>query len=415
MSCAHWERLDLVHFLDEPDAEVFATFREHYPSCATCSTEVRVWTELHASLRHTEDAHPEPELLLQLVDTPEALPAEIRSRWEAHLDRCPACREEKRSLEAYAAPPDAPAGPLPSYAAPEREEGWARRAQRVLWSPAFAYAMLIAIAAPLVYLRRDVIVEPIERSFPVAEHPASEELAMRPRARAQEAVAGPPKEAPLPEADAFVAAEPPPRGTDAWVASAPPPAKPGSPAATAPPEAMAERPAPKRPVRERSAPTALDARTSARAAAPKALPEQAPLDPPRLRALGYVDRGQAMDAGAAMTSDPLADAPNSPRSERVTAPRDVGTPESTRELRAERRGQELFLSVPLSAAQARANPLSVRVSNRRGRELRQSLSVQPVQTSIRLRLPADWLGAGPLTLEIEDGHGKTETWSVSLD
>lgn len=413
MSCAHWDRLDLVHFLDEPDAEAFATFREHYPSCATCSTELRVWTELHAGLRHTEDAHPEPEVLLQLVDAPEALPAEIRRRWEAHLDRCPACREETRSLEAYASKPGVPAGPTPSTEH-ELQEGWPRRIRQVLWSPAFAYAMLIAIAAPLVYLRRDVIVEPMTRSFPAAEHPTMEEPAMRPSIRAEETVAGLPKAAPPPEADAFVPAEPPPRGADAWVAPAPPPAKARSPAAAVPPKDMAKHPAPKRSDRA-AAPTRQDAETSASSASPNALPDHAPSNPPRLRALGYMERKPSMDAGAAIPSDALAGAPTSPRRERVTAARDLGTTDSPRELRAERRGQELFLSVPLAAAQERASPVSVRVSNRRGRELRQSFSVQPVQTSIRLRLPADWLGAGPYSLEIENARGEKETWSVSVD
>lgn len=229
MSCRRIKDLDLPGFLEAPSDDAFRSFREHYPGCPECSAEVRVWTELHLELTEDAARHPSPEDLLRLQDEPASLSAEERARLAGHLNSCANCREEVRSMESLAPAYDrvAAARPMVDDETPAHDDPLARpesvaplqmssagrsfapsrrarasadlesrlraemteeldaepevaaaaasnmarvhrglgRLGRVLWSPAFAYAALIAITLPLVYLRRDVVVEPVGQSM----------------------------------------------------------------------------------------------------------------------------------------------------------------------------------------------------------------------------------------------------------
>lgn len=193
MRCLRTEELDLAGFLADPRGEEFREFRAHYPACHDCSAEIRVWTELHLQL--TEEAHPSPEDLLRLADDPAELSADERTRLGEHLAHCASCREEMRAVEEYRpdvaaassgaepleegerrplpaaafadiaqAPRPTPSGPV-EHAGAEEPDGWIHRAGRVVWSPAFAYAAMLLLGLPLLFLRRDVVVEPVRTAM----------------------------------------------------------------------------------------------------------------------------------------------------------------------------------------------------------------------------------------------------------
>lgn len=177
MSCRRAYELDLPAFLADPRDATWDDFRAHYPRCPECSAEVAAWTALHASLAHR---HPEPAELLRWSDDPDSLAADTRTLLARHLEQCPSCRDELRALDRFnvavpapgadPAGSDAPAVAPPAHAAatmrhggrhaeararnrpasapgpgraPERRPGGALR--RVLWHPAFAYAVLALV------------------------------------------------------------------------------------------------------------------------------------------------------------------------------------------------------------------------------------------------------------------------------
>lgn len=149
MSCRRAFEIDLAGFLEDPRADAFADFRDHYPRCPECSVEVGAWSELEAQLRARNDArHPDPQ---QLARFPEGLDARERVGVERHLVDCAACRDELRALEAFAP------GSLPGAGAPRRAKGggrlrtgWASLG-RLAWSPGFAYAALALVLLPTIY------------------------------------------------------------------------------------------------------------------------------------------------------------------------------------------------------------------------------------------------------------------------
>lgn len=151
MSCRRAFDLDLAAYLVEPRREEFAGFRGHYPRCPDCAAEVRTWTELQARLGGgAAPAHPAPRRLLDFEA--ERLPAEERLRVSAHLERCVSCRDELAALRGFdpassrAPSAAAPAGPLRALA------GLLDALRRVLWHPAFAYAVALVVTAPALYL-----------------------------------------------------------------------------------------------------------------------------------------------------------------------------------------------------------------------------------------------------------------------
>lgn len=174
MSCRRAFDVDLREFLARPRAPELRDFRDHYPLCRDCSAEVRAWTELDLQLRAPGD-HPAPELLLRFEAGGGGLADEQRASVSDHLERCASCRDELRALRAFdrAGRPRAPARrPLmPRVLSGLR---W------LVWQPAVAYALVLALLIPVVLTRWPAGVQPVadaetrlERR-PVEEVPAGE-------------------------------------------------------------------------------------------------------------------------------------------------------------------------------------------------------------------------------------------------
>ncbi len=103
MHCNRTHEIDLLDFLDAPGGPAFADFRSHYPTCATCASEVRAWTELRAGLQtqSTHPSHPSPESLLAFETGAMSLATDERERLAAHLSSCTTCREELAMLRVF--------------------------------------------------------------------------------------------------------------------------------------------------------------------------------------------------------------------------------------------------------------------------------------------------------------------------
>ncbi|MEB2285296.1 MAG: hypothetical protein OZ922_11520 [Myxococcales bacterium] len=170
MTCRRAFETDVVAVLHgdgDPD------FLAHAETCADCAAEVRVWHELDALLRAGSPApgaivHPAPEALAAFVDAPGSLAPDARMTIERHVAGCVVCADEVRTLRGFAAIPlsasvargevDAgresggdPTGPRGAGAAPAlggTVRHW--RIGRVVWHPAFAYALVVLLAVPLV-------------------------------------------------------------------------------------------------------------------------------------------------------------------------------------------------------------------------------------------------------------------------
>ena len=172
MSCRRAFEIDLAGFLAEPRADAFAGFREHYPRCAACAAEVRAWTELHLRLASGAPAgHPEPAKLLRYEDGGAALAAAERAALEAHLAGCASCRDELAALRAF----DPAALGRPAAAGRRGPGALLASLGRLLWHPAFAYALALLVAAPALYLLVGPggPAEPVDRSLAEREAPAA--------------------------------------------------------------------------------------------------------------------------------------------------------------------------------------------------------------------------------------------------
>jgi len=152
--CRRAHQIDLLEFLAAPDFADFENFRQHYPRCPKCSAELRAWTELHQILAVGSGSnHPEPALLERFDRAAATFAAEDRRRIEAHLTTCAACRDELQALRHYAPDHLAAADPPP----PDRLRWFARGREvfdqsiRVVWHPAFAYALVGVLLFPLLH------------------------------------------------------------------------------------------------------------------------------------------------------------------------------------------------------------------------------------------------------------------------
>lgn len=348
MPCRRIEDLDLPGFLEAPSDDAFRSFREHYPSCADCSAEVRIWTELHLELTDDAARHPSPEDLLRLQDDPASLSAEDRSRLTGHLASCRSCLEEVRSMESLAPRHDQVAARVPTdddaamatsagsdVARPPRRGG---RIGRVLWSPAFAYAALIAITLPLVYLRRDVVVEPV-RTSPVPAVVVQGDMA-------------PP---PAPVAEGAAVAKSGLRAPSAMRERAPRPDSQTADYRFALEEEVAMEPLAEVADRTQLARPAAESRE-------------------KLRALGYAAR-------------------------KPSAPSAAGAPT----LAAQRRGDDLLVTVPVPASASDRRPLVIEVTSANGRELRLPVRIASGRHTVQVTLPAAWLGTDTHELRVLDG------------
>lgn len=161
MSCGRAFEIDLAAFLEGGREGELADFREHYPTCAACSAEIRAWTELHLGLGGgPESVHPTPETLLRLEDEPDTLPASTRRPIEDHVARCRSCRDELAALRGFAAP-----GREPS-AARSRSRGWSgllAGLRGLVLHPAFAYALLLLVLTPTIWLQLQMPLMPASR------------------------------------------------------------------------------------------------------------------------------------------------------------------------------------------------------------------------------------------------------------
>ncbi|MDJ0846784.1 MAG: hypothetical protein QNK04_00240 [Myxococcota bacterium] len=145
MDCRRSQEIDLPAFLADSRDAAFADFRAHYPGCRDCSAELRIWTELHEALAAP---HPEPERLARYA---ELEPAE-RATIDRHTVRCPGCREELAALAAFEPALLRAAAPVAASAPSllDRLRKALVPVRRVVWHPAFAYALVGLLLLPVV-------------------------------------------------------------------------------------------------------------------------------------------------------------------------------------------------------------------------------------------------------------------------
>jgi anti-sigma factor RsiW len=149
MKCRRAFATDLAAVLRGEEADD-RTFAAHVTTCADCAAEVGVWKELDAMLRAgapTDATHPEPEALLALVDAPAALAAGARTAVERHIAACRVCADEVKSLRACDPRMVDAEGPAHADDGPTAMRG---RLARLVWHPAFAYALVAVLLVPLV-------------------------------------------------------------------------------------------------------------------------------------------------------------------------------------------------------------------------------------------------------------------------
>ncbi len=393
MSCRQVHEIDLAGFLADPRAQLFAAFREHYPACAECASEVRAWTELHLQLAGPE-SHPSPELLLRFEDQPSLLAPERRAGLEQHMESCASCRDELVALRSFS-PPVAVA--TPARAAPVREtESWGFRLRSLLWQPALAYALVLLLLVPLVLERWDTVSD-------------SSRISDAPRMAQNRAAPGSvPAAARTPAVEVADELVPEERELD-LVRELEPRRKQRAAEPAAGALASRARPATEglATYEEAAQPESL-ARGRARASAPDLKDEPLELakrdDAPALDADGAVERVYgALSERTAPMGSPADEAVPAQRKlarsalagEAVEAAEDAPT-----ELSWRVEGDAIVVELPVTRA-ASAGELEVRVFHADGRrELVERLALDSETESTPLRIPRDWLGA-PATHRVE--------------
>jgi Putative zinc-finger len=150
MQCDRAFRVDLAEVLLPGDAPGAAAFRAHYPTCRECAAEVRAWTEV-GLLLGGGGPHPAEAQLLGFEDRPETLPAVERAAVAAHLAGCAPCRDELAALRRF--DPAALAVRVPARTPPPARRFRWRAIGRLVWHPAFAYALALLVAIPFVLER----------------------------------------------------------------------------------------------------------------------------------------------------------------------------------------------------------------------------------------------------------------------
>ncbi len=398
MSCQQTQEIDLMSFLADARSSAFAGFRQHYPTCAECSAEVRAWTELHLLLSATGGAaHPAEEQLLRFEDGREALPADERRALEAHLETCSSCADELRSLRGFDfAQLEASSVETSSVWRRCLENGLAG-ARGLLWHPAFAYALVLILLYPIVRGEwRETSVSPgvsgphalEEGSFKgKQEKPA---LLMSELSEKEEADAPAPPESRAARGRQQNA----PARKAAQVPSAP-----SAPAAVPPsPErerrrALAYSAGATRPAL--SADEASDAKSARNAAAAeRALKEPAP------RALAKRSDAQVFFAFERHLEQVA------PKAEPLELTLE---PDGRVELYASELGGGLHLRLPVPSGTPEGSLIEVRVAAPEGRrEIRERFRLQANQTQLMLSLPPGWIAKGTHSVELRvtDAAGK---------
>ncbi|NQZ96914.1 MAG: DUF928 domain-containing protein [Myxococcales bacterium] len=131
MRCERAQQTDLADFATDREAERYAAFRSHYPTCADCAVEVGRWLRLDRALDALAEApgggHPDEASLLAYARSPQELAEEQIAPLSAHLNHCAPCRSEFKVLRGFDF--DAIRSPALAQAA----EAPLRRRSRVLW------------------------------------------------------------------------------------------------------------------------------------------------------------------------------------------------------------------------------------------------------------------------------------------
>lgn len=152
MSCNRAQETDLLAFFADPRSEELAEFRDHYPVCADCSCEVRAWSEVDALLREAAAEHPEAADLLRFESQPGSFDSAGRARLASHLEGCPSCRDEAGAIRTFLASQtsrSAVPAATPDASRSSEAPGWLETLRAALWSPAFAYGLLVVLCVPL--------------------------------------------------------------------------------------------------------------------------------------------------------------------------------------------------------------------------------------------------------------------------
>src|SRR4029453_18956276 len=144
MTCRRSFDIDLAAFLRDPHARQFGDFVDHYPRCPWCAAEVRAWTEVHLAL-----APPHPESARLLAYRAGALAAPERERVDRHVAGCRSCAEELRALDGFAAVEALARRPRVISSIASVVQRLLRGGRRIVWHPAFAYAVLLVLLVPL--------------------------------------------------------------------------------------------------------------------------------------------------------------------------------------------------------------------------------------------------------------------------
>jgi len=186
MSCRRAFDIDLVAFVDDARAAGWADFRAHYPECAECAAEVRVWTELHEGLHAGgagASAHPAPERLVEYAERAERLPAGERLAIEAHVGACRLCTDELATLRDFDFAALAPSAVAERPAALQRGASSARGTEharragpvgRLVRHPAFAYAVVLLVLVPVALRERQPSLPPAEERLAKRETVSSD-------------------------------------------------------------------------------------------------------------------------------------------------------------------------------------------------------------------------------------------------
>jgi hypothetical protein len=388
-----------------------ADFLAHYPACVDCAAEVRVWGELDGMLRAGAgpvDAHPDPAALLALTDAPTTLDAAARADLEGHLARCRVCADEVRSLGSFdpaslglasTVPAAAPAerAPIPT-AVRELETGDATPRGfwlgRLVWHPAFAYALVALLAVPLLrgqlpHLSEQTRAVDARRDGPIEPH-ASEmnarQLASETKAkleRAPEALADAGREARAP---------------------APPPAQPPAAPQAEAPAARVVQPPPGVAVdfAKRWVPPQEKKAGSADAVAPRPVPESAGGAAPRDQA-EQADKERDQHSGNLVGGAGVAAAPAARARGKDAAPVLTISSRKPTIVSADAVAPGIVLRIEPPADLA-PGPFDVKVQSRAGRhEL--GARVTDRADAIAIEIPPHWLLPGDyaVTLQPVDG------------
>jgi hypothetical protein len=156
VTCRLTSETDFPGFVADPRAEEWEAFRAHLPSCDECSSELKRWSELEATLREASpeasSAHPTPERIVLFQRSPTDLEPEERARLEMHVKGCAPCRTELAALalSGFARPIEDPIPqPRPANPAQAALEWLREKLTGGLPAPALAAVAFALLALPI--------------------------------------------------------------------------------------------------------------------------------------------------------------------------------------------------------------------------------------------------------------------------